>query len=86
MCADCSMFNGEENQLTMEDALELSAQIKSRQTTTSYVMSLTFSEINQKGNLMPVINVVRLDSVLQSRSVNTTSNPAADGQFNFFNF
>ena len=36
MCADCSILNDEDIQLTMEDALELSAQIKSRQTTSSY--------------------------------------------------
>ena len=84
MCADCSILNDEDIQLTMDDVLELSTQIKSRQTTSLNIMSLTFSEINQKGNLMPAINVIRLDSVLQSRSLNTTSNPAADGQFNFF--
>ena len=30
MCVDCSILNDEDIQLIMEDALELSAQIKSR--------------------------------------------------------
>ena len=57
--ADCSILNDENIQLTMDDARELSAQIKSRQTTSSNVMSLTFLQINKKGNLMPAINIFR---------------------------
>ena len=77
-------LRSQEGPLALEDALELSASCKNQQCRGSYVLQIHvgFTNIEEKMNLIPQINVLKLDEILPNRS-STTSNPAAEGTFDF---
>ena len=77
-------LNNQEGSLALEDALELSASCKNQQCRVSYVVQIHvgFTNIEEKMNLIPQINVLKLDEILLNRS-SMTSNPAAEGTFDF---
>ena len=47
-----------------------------------YVLQISFTNIEDKMNLMPQINILKLDEILSNRS-STNTNPAAEGTFDF---
>ena len=77
-------LNNQEGSLALEDALELSASCKNQQCRGSYVLQIHvgFTNIEEKMNLIPQINVLKLDEILPYQ-LSTTSNPAAEGTFDF---
>ena len=77
----CRLHNCE-TPLALEDALELSASCKTQQCLVSYVLQISFTNIEDKMNLMPQINILKLDEILPNRS-STNTNPAAEGTFDF---
>ena len=68
--------------LTLEDALELGAACKGNQTHISFVVQLGLATIGEAVNIMPKINIKRLEEILPTRSGNSP-NPVADGSFDY---
>ena len=56
--------------LTLEDALELGAACKGNQTRVSYVVQIGLATIGEAVNIMPKINIRRLEETLPTRSGN----------------
>ena len=71
-----------QQKLTLEDALELEAGCRGNQTRVSYVVQLGLATIGESVNIMPKINIGRLEEILPTRSGNSP-NPVADGSFDY---
>ena len=68
--------------LTLKDALKLGAACKGNQTCVSYVVQLGLATFGEAVNIMPKINIGRLEEILPTRSGNLP-NPVADGSFDY---